>query len=672
MLCPGVSPFPIRKGFRAPSIDIVLQAGHRQANQSRRRCCVPFAGYSSTPQHVNVPDDHRARLSQIWAPSGGLAASQAEDSHSKLLRAGFLRQAHSGIFHLLPLGRRVQDKLEALIDKHMSKLGASRLALSSISSQDLWTKSGRLDSASSEVFRFEDRRAGRYLLAPTHEEEITRLVANAVHSYKELPVRLYQISRKYRDELRPRHGLLRSREFVMKDLYTFDYSVSLALLTYDKVQKAYESIFNELKIPYLVAEADSGNMGGNLSHEFHFPTLKGEDHVISCSHCNYVANEELAVSVVLPKQLSRSSTTLSSSNKRELPNGRDETAESPIRVWRGISSDRLTLVNAWYLSHLPMNSLDEAEINVHALKAAVPALDASVEDPSRLWMDKLASSSTDAAAGENIRPKKLHILNLIDCRVSHDLRLRIESQDPDLPFWPAPLKGPQSGILMTVLSLDSLTGRPFNLLRIRDGDTCPRCLGETLKVQKAIELGHTFHLGTRYSAPLNASVTVPGHFRDDHVEAGSVGMEGATDSSLEVAMQMGCHGIGVSRMIGAVADTLADDKGLNWPRVMAPFEVVIIPARGLESAAQSVYDALSLVSVTSDSPQLDLVLDDRAQSFPWKMQDADLVGYPVIVVVGRRWQEEQMCEVQCRRLQVREDISLKELQRFISSLLVQL
>ncbi|PVH74709.1 prolyl-tRNA synthetase [Cadophora sp. DSE1049] len=606
------------------------------------RCISTLPAYEATL-------DGRARLSRLWLPTGGIAASATEDSHAKLIRAGFLRQAHPGIFHMLPLGRRVQDKLEALIDKYMFQLGASKLALSSISSEELWAKSGRLKNANSELFHFLDRKDAKYLLSPTHEEEITTLVSSTVKSYKELPIRLYQISRKYRDELRPRHGLLRSREFIMKDLYTFDHSSPLALATYHEVRAVYARLFDELKLPYLTAEADSGDMGGDLSHEFHFPTSKGEDHIISCSTCDYVANEELAESPVSPHQ--------------HRTGEQEFTTLGEISVWHGISRDRLTLINVWYLSPTssPNPSPNEHEINMHAVKTILPDLDPSIDDPFSLWVDcrqaKMSKASMDS------QPRKL--VNLVDYRVPPSIQRCIDSKDSCLPFFSGMLQESTQGVETEFISQDPSTQKPLNLLRIKDGDLCPRCLGGSLRVQKAIELGHTFHLGTRYSEPLAATVAIPVDLQSKAVTAG------LQKSTGQIPMQMGCHGIGVSRIIGAVADTLADDKGLNWPRVMAPFEVLVVPSKGNEAAALSVYDMLQKASSTS-GPSLDLVLDDRLQSFSWKMHDADLVGYPVIVVVGRKWKSEQSCEVQCRRLGSRREVPLGDMAMYIEALLSQL
>lgn len=425
----------------------------------------------------------------------------------------------------------------------------------------------------------------------------------------------------------------------MKDLYTFDLNESRALATYDEVRKVYASLFDELKVPYLVAQADSGDMGGNLSHEFHFPTTQGEDHIISCtSSCGYVANEELAKSPL------------------------HEVMESggSLELWQGISRDRGTLINVWYPSSTPgRKSQALPEVNVHAIKNIIPELDASIENPSALW------------AATRARSQSLQVLNLVDGRLPRSLKKEIKRlSDAKIPD--RPIEMPPSEIVTDVI-FETSEQEPLNLLRIQDGDPCPNpdCAG-SLKVEKAIELGHTFHLGTRYSDPLQATVMVPAELLGDgNLDPDTPASKPVANSSLEIPMQMGCHGIGVSRIIGAVADTLADDKGLNWPRVIAPYEVIVLASKGdLENAALEVYDALSGSSVSQAAR--DVILDDRAQSFAWKMRDADLVGYPIIIVVGRTWKTKGMCEVQCRRLEIREEVALKDIPGFVDILLDQL
>lgn len=494
-------------------------------------------------------------------------------------------QAHSGVFHLLPLGLRVQNKLETLIDKHMQSIGASKASLSSITTETLWRQSGRYD-ANSELLRINDRRESGFLLSPTHEEEITSLVAGIVHSYKDLPLRLYQIGRKYRDERRPRQGLLRAKEFMMKDLYTFDHSHETALETYAAVRQAYTNLFDELKLPYLVADADSGNMGGKLSHEYHFVSPKGEDNVWSCNTCEYVANEELV------------------EKRAETPSSTSEI--SPLS-FTGISTDRKTLIQIMVPrpSELPEKDSPSWDrvgdfVNLHAVKKALPdsvSLDTGIEAAS---LSALSSSL----------PASTETIQVID--------RAINLQEPS--------------------AIDITATRP--------GAQCARCSSGTLSVQKAIEVAHTFHLGTRYSTPLHALVATP-------------------TSTTKQPLQMGCHGIGVSRLIGAIASLLYTPSGLNWPRVIAPYEVAIVPApQTSETDAQEVYDMLSAH---------DVVLDDRSgKNLGWKMKDADLIGYPIVVVLGRSWTERREVELQCRRFGVKKDVKVEDVKSEVAALLERL
>ncbi|KAL2808765.1 hypothetical protein BJX63DRAFT_18922 [Aspergillus granulosus] len=589
--------------------------------------------------------DGRSRISNFWIPTGGVnkkhAGDEKEDVNDLLVRGGFYRQAYSGVFHMLPLGLRVQEKLERLIDKHMQTLGASKVSLSSISSQELWEQSGRLKEGS-EVFRFLDRKESRFLLAPTHEEEITTLVGSLTKSYRDLPLRVYQISRKYRDEPRPRQGLLRGREFIMKDLYTFDHSVEEALKTYELVRKAYKRLFDELKLPYLTAVADSGNMGGNLSHEFHFASAKGEDTVVSCSNCDSVYNEELADGKA-------HSTTVEGTG----PAPGFDTETAPVSagarvstgLWMAISKDKRTLLRGWYPQFTVQHGTAEPvqrEVNSHAVKAIASAagieLDIGVENPLEQWAAHVKASKA-LSDGSAERPQ---VLDLYDSLVRayrrpplSDLLQKADCAVEDLDY----------------LCLDTFPGtsRGLSLAKVHDGDQCPKCTQGVLKTHTAVELGHTFHLGTRYSDVLAASVMVDG---------------GAT-----VPMQMGCHGIGVSRMITAVADCLADSKGLNWPRVLAPFEAIVVPTKGLEADAERIYDEL----ISNKASPIDVILDDRDKPMGWKLGDADLIGYPLILVVGKGWKKQRTVEVQCRRLgNLRQEVALEELSSFVQDVLRQL
>ncbi|KZL68959.1 prolyl-trna synthetase, partial [Colletotrichum incanum] len=565
-------------------------------------------------------------------------------AHDKLIRAGFLRQSHSGIFHLLPLGRRVQDKLEHVIDYYMQNLGASRVALSTITSKDLWQKSGRLAQLEPELFGFDDRKGAKYMLSPTHEEEITTLVAKTVKSYKELPLRLYQITRKFRDELRPRHGLLRTREFTMKDLYTFDVSTEAALKTYDKVQSAYAGVFNALKLPVLVARASSGDMGGDLSHEYHLPTAIGEDTVVTCNTCDYTVNAEIAETRLAEEGQGPNS-----------QKGTESPMAPPVKVWRGISRDRSTLVNAWYPGQLQegpiLTEIGTGDVSIPAIKSIVPDLDASIDDAASLWRDTVAVSLSSGQAPAS-RPR---IINAVDSRLTNIIEKVLRDEHR---VWPLSDLGVAKAEVQSTTVTENNNGQLLNLLAARAGDGCPSCDGGVLRVQRALEVGHTFHLGTRYSEPLGAVVSIPG----------DRGRSGPSENT--TFMQMGCHGIGVSRLIGAVVEHLADNKGLQWPRAIAPYEVVIIPATDLAEEGIDVYDE---ITASSGFDAVDAVLDDRTLSLAWKLKDADLVGYPVLVVLGKSWKKDKgTCEVQCRRLGINEKVPLADIRRRVSDLLEQL
>lgn len=408
----------------------------------------------------------------------------------------------------------------------------------------------------------------------------------------------------------------------MKDLYTFDLTAESAIETYRIVSAAYRAFFSDLKLPILVAEASSGDMGGDHSHEYHLANSIGEDTVAVCRSCGYTANDEVAVS--------RASTGVD--------NPKDAVGFPPqsFRVWRGITKDRKTLVNAWYPHTKTMS--DDHAINIHAIKSVVSELDASISDVLPAWNDALELGMQDELA-------EPQIVNVVDSRLAS----RFEELRGDLPVWPSSARF--SHIKQSVI-LEMSTGEGLNLLRLTDGDGCPRCDQGFLQVHRALELGHTFYLGTRYSKPLDANVSLPQHPRSS------------------VPLQMGCYGIGVSRIFGAVAEHKSDDKGLNWPRAIAPFEVIIIPTSGVTQQILDFYDKLANKNGSGNG--FDVVLDDRKENFGWKMQDADTTGYPVTVVLGKVWREKGVCEVQCRNLSIKEQVASDNVSQFLRDLLAQL
>lgn len=408
----------------------------------------------------------------------------------------------------------------------------------------------------------------------------------------------------------------------MKDMYSFDIDTPSALKTYEDVRAAYVGFFSHLKLPFLVAEASTGDMGGSLSHEFHVQSTLGEDTVVTCSSCDYTANDELA-ETRLP----------------DVPAAQPAYDQAALRVWRGITKDRKTLVNAWYL-HPAAAEAAAVPLNLHAVKSMVPGLDTSIENAVPFWEQALTAETAEP----------VNIVNLADFRLGTSFTaptaLIPETITPSAPYTAS-----------QPAASSSSSSSPLNLLRIQTGDACPRCPSGALQLSKTLELGHTFHLGTRYSAPLNARVNLPA----------SVAPSGRDEFG--VPLQMGCFGIGVTRIIGAIAETMADARGLRWPLAIAPFEVAVVADKTLVAEGLKVYDVLA---GGAGKLPMDVVLDDRAASIPWKLKDADLVGYPVLVVLGKAFRERGQCEVQCRALGIKETKNVDDVYEYVSNLLEQL
>ena len=434
----------------------------------------------------------------------------------------------------------------------------------------------------------------------------------------------------------------------MKDLYTFDFNVQNAMVTYNAVKDAYVRLFDELKLRYYVAAADSGNMGGSLSHEFHISSAKGDDTIVTCTSCNHTFNEEIADGKAQQETESKLKTKVEPGS-----------LQTNLGQTYFVSKDNKTLVRAFYPKRLGVQHESEAEprqVNPHAVAAIVRAygteLDTGVENPVKEWkkaMEKSAACKIEADKGENAASSatdgQYFVVDVFDFRVR-------EAQD-QVPEFDIPVP-----IAPRFIYLDrySGTGELLDVLNSQTGDPCLKCKGGTLKVARSTELAHTFYLGTRYTDVLNANVAVdPAQLK-------------SRQGKNVVPMEMGCHGIGVSRLISAVADALADDKGLNWPRAMAPFEVMVVGTPGLEKEAENIYDALA----TYMGGPTDIILDDRDRTTGWKLNDADVVGYPVTVVVGKAWPSEKKVEVQSRRLGVKTLVAPDELPAFVTSLLERL
>lgn len=433
----------------------------------------------------------------------------------------------------------------------------------------------------------------------------------------------------------------------MKDLYTFDTTKEEALKTYATVQHAYAAFFSEFGVPNYMTIASSGEMGGDLSHEVHMPSEKGEDRIVLCDSCKYAANEEVAqrgltmaqkTSLVSSEGNAPTSSSYSQCSDDDPGNGEAVSTESEgkkrqsvstYRSWTGLTSDRRTLVQAFYPPYVTQAASDgegtnwEAHADPNVLQSFVEDLDLGIENPMQLWKQSVSKHGNSSS-------KSPRILWIFDQRLPQTLIDTLCTTHASVLQTPDPISAPPLSLPFASITHDPYTHLPIDLIKLRlsPGSPCPHCASGSLRVLKSVEVGHTFHLGTRYSNPLSATVA-----RDP-----SLALAPSDDPPGRTTLQMGCHGIGVSRLLAALASALAGAHGLNWPACVAPFECVVVAGRGLEQAAEAVYDALARESVGKDRVRaVDVLLDDRAdKELGWKLMDADLIGYPVVVVLDRK------------------------------------
>ncbi|KAH6583142.1 hypothetical protein BASA60_001612 [Batrachochytrium salamandrivorans] len=522
-----------------------------------------------------------ARLSKLLLPTSKDSDPSANSaSHDLLLRGGFIRQSSAGIYSYLPFGLRVLDKLEAIIDDEMQHIGGQKISLPCLLSSAPWKATGRWETTGPEMFKVKDRKNSEFLLSPTHEEEITSLVASLVSSHRQLPLRLYQIGRKYRDELRPRSGLLRAREFIMKDMYSFDSSEEAALDTYTLVQSAYHRILSRIGIPFVVAEADTGNIGGTRSHEYHFTSSVGEDTVLACSECGYIANEEKAIGVA-------------SSSTAEVVdvNFHKELEAHPVRESSVSCASRL-------VAKSPSLSIKYYKLQLQ---------DTEERDLAVVYL-----------SGRTINPLHLKKLpELADLCIKETVAKRVESTDSaGVVVLDESVGNSTVSLLKSAIEKSAIPGDVViqaNIITAEEGDQCIHCHSQPekpltspngeiskpisghLKATRAIEIGHTFYLGTKYSEPLNAKFMSP--------------------TQGQHTIIMGCYGMGVSRMVSAIVEASHDKNGIIWPLSVAPYKVCIIALpqkNNADNQAKVDAEVQRLVQVFGSTyGKSNIVVDDR-------------------------------------------------------------
>ena len=542
------------------------------------------------------------RSSELFYPTLREVPSEAEIiSHQLLLRAGFIRKASGGVYTYLPLAYRVIKKIENIVREEMDRAGGQEVLMPIMQPAELWQKSGRWEVYGDEMFRLQDRHKRYFALGPTHEEIITTLVDGDVHSYRDLPLLLYQIQNKYRDEIRPRFGLMRGREFIMKDLYSFDIDDEGLDVSYQKMYHAYNQIFTRLGLKYRVVEADSGAIGGNESHEFMVLADSGEAEIVYCDNCDYAANVEKAVCIA---EKAETKGDLLPMEKIHTPGQRTiQDLTDFLKI--GKDEQIKTLMYDADGELIAAILRGDRELNEIKLKNVLGCNELVMADEENV------RRSSGAGFG-SLGPVGMDVKIYADLEVAAMKNFACGANEDDYHFKNVKL------------------GRDFvpeAILDIRNavaGDPCPLCQAE-LKMLRGIEVGHIFKLGTKYSDVMGAT------FRDQNGQS--------------LPFVMGCYGIGISRTMAAAVEQNSDENGIIWPIPIAPYHVIVVPVNSNNEeqaqAANSIYKIL-------EQEGLEVIIDDRDERAGVKFKDADLIGIPVRITIGPKALQENKVEVKKR------------------------
>ncbi len=532
------------------------------------------------------------RYSKFLIPTLREDPAEAEvASHRLMLRAGMIRKLAAGIYSTLPLGERVIKKTAQIVREEMNRAGALEVTLPFVQPAELWQESGRWNVYGKEMLRLKDRNDREFCLGPTHEEVITNLVKGVISSYKQLPVNLYQIHTKFRDEIRPRFGVMRAREFIMKDAYSFDTDEEGAEKSYRHMYDAYCRIFERLGLKFRAVEADTGPIGGNFSHEFMVLADTGEDVIVACSNCDYAANMEKA-EIKPPDDPEKNNIDLKKTERVETPNIK---TVDEVTAFLRVSPSKLikTLVFSCDDGHIVALVRGDHEINEVKLRNFIGCDNVLLAD------EDLVEELTHAPRGF------AGPVGLKDVKIIADFGLKGGTNFVS--------GGNEKDIHIMNVNFD----RDFSVTRFGDircagdGDPCPRC-GQVLETKRGIEVGHIFKLGTKYSRSMNATYLDPGG-EPNH-------------------MVMGCYGIGIGRTAAAAIEQSHDENGIIFPESIAPFSVLVLPVDTTEKIqmeiAEKIYRELTAGGI-------DVLLDDRDERPGIKFKDADMIGVPLRLTVGR-------------------------------------
>ena len=543
------------------------------------------------------------RYSKFFLPTLKEVPAEAEViSHKLMLRAGMIRKLASGIYSYLPYGLMALRNVEQIIREEMNRAGALELLLPMVQPSELWKESGRWEKYGKELLRLKDRHERECCLGPTHEEVITDLVRREVRSYRDMPLNFYQIQTKFRDEIRPRFGLMRGREFVMKDAYSFDVDEEALDVTYRKMYQAYSNIFERCGLDFRPVEADTGTIGGHASHEFMVIAETGEDTIACCTSCNYAANVELAPAVEV--------NDLNSSDESMKPLEEVSTVNikkvEDVASYLKITPDKLVKTLVFLADGTPVIALVRGDYELNEIKLArylnAEVLDLADEETVRQITGAPAGFAGPVGLKEKVKivadKSVANLKNFVTGANKKDAHLINVNWNRDLEM-------PELADIRV----------------ITEKDQCPKCKGP-IELKRGIEVGHIFKLGTKYSEKLGAV------FLDSNGK--------------ERPIVMGCYGIGVGRTVAAAIEQNHDEKGIIFPVPIAPFKCIVsvmnIKDKAMMEAGEKIYNKLTELGVET-------LLDDRKERAGVKFKDAELLGIPFQVVVGKRIKEDNSVEV---------------------------
>ena len=556
------------------------------------------------------------KFSKLFIPTTKEMPSDASlPSHQFLVRGGFIAQTGAGIYDFMPLGKIVLEKIRAIVKKEMDEAGANEVQFGFVTPLSLWSESGRALTMGSELLRFKDRKNGEFVLSPTNEEAVVNMVKNRVTSYKDLPLHLYQINTKFRDEARPRFGLMRGREFLMKDGYSFHSSEEDLVREFNLMEETYKKIYTKLGLDFRVVEADSGAIGGSGSKEFHVLASSGEDTIVVCDGCNYAANIEAA-----KREAKKYEFKEGELKKVETPNcttiedvanflsvSKEQTIKAVIK--KAIFKDESKIV-VFFVRGSDELEDTKAQNSVDALEL----IDATLDEIKEVGLVAGYCGLVDL-------PKD--ILVVVDSELENSQGMVCGGNEENFHFINVDLK-----VIENI--------KYFDLIAVKEEDTCA-CCGGKLSYTKGIEAGHIFQLGDKYSKAMNAT------FLDENGKA--------------KPFIMGCYGIGVSRLVAAVIEQNHDEKGCIWTKSTTPFMVDIIVSNSKnqdeKNKGEKIYEELKASNV-------EVILDDRINArFGFKIGDFELLGFPYAIIIGKKLSE-GIVEIVDRKTLLKTEVKIEE------------